>query len=132
MPSTATSCQTLPEPDPQAATRDLVMVNDQIMADGTSKAQEQLPPEATNYQVVVGDIPIEPSGFQARAGLLAELDRASAQVSVIHSVTGLHGLGATQLAAAYARAKLAAGWRLVAWVNGTDTGSLLSGTGCGG
>ena len=65
--------------------------------------------------------------FPNRAGLLAELDHASAQVSVIHSVTGLHGLGSTQLAAAYARAKLAAGWRLVAWVNGADTSSLLAG-----
>ena len=111
--------------DVQAATRDL-MVNDQVTADGTSKAQEPLPPEATNHQVVVGDIPMEPSCFQSRAGLLAELDRAGAQVSVIHSVTGQHGLGATQLAAAYARAKLAAGWRLVAWVNGADTGSLLA------
>ena len=62
-----------------------------------------------------------------RVGLLAELDRASARVSVIHARTGQHGLGTTQLAAAYARAKLAAGWRLVAWVNGADTSSLLAG-----
>ena len=33
--------------DVQAATRDL-MVNDQVTADGTSEAQEPLPPEATN------------------------------------------------------------------------------------
>ena len=112
--------------DVQAATRD-VMVNDQVTADGMAEAQEPLPPEATNHQVVVGDIPVEPSCFRSRADLLAELDRASAQVSVIHAVTGLHGLGATQLAAAYARAKLAAGWRLVAWVNGADTGSLQAG-----
>jgi len=92
----------------QAAIRDLT-VNDQVTADGTSKAQEPLLPEATNYQVVVGDIPMEPSSFRPRADLLTKLDRARAQVSVIHAVTGLHGLGATQLAAAYARAKLAAG-----------------------
>jgi hypothetical protein len=103
------------------------MVNGQGTAEDTSNAQEPLPPEATNHQVVVGDIPVEPSGFRPRAGLLAELDRASAQVSVIHAATGLHGLGATQLAAAYARAKLTEGWRLVAWVNGADTGSLLAG-----
>jgi RNA polymerase sigma factor (sigma-70 family) len=110
----------------QAATRDL-MISDQGRADGTSQAREPLSPEATNYQVVVGDIPMEPPCFQPRAGLLTELDRASAQVSVIHAATGLQGLGATHLAAAYARTKRAAGWRLVAWVNGADTGSLLTG-----
>ena len=107
-------------------TRDL-MVNDQITADGTSRAQDPVPPEATDNQVVVGDIPMEPLGFRSRAGLLAELDRANAQVSMLHALTGLQGLGTTQLAAAYARAKLAAGWRLVAWVNGADTVSLLAG-----
>ena len=75
----------------------------------------------------MGDIPVEPPGFRPRVGLLADLDRAGARVSVIHARTGQHGLGATQLAAAYARAKLEAGWRLVAWVNGADIGSLLAG-----
>jgi RNA polymerase sigma factor (sigma-70 family) len=112
--------------DVQVATHDL-MINDQDTGDGTSKAHEPLLAETTSGHVVVGDIPVEPSCFQPRAGLLAELDRAGAQVSVIHSVKGQHGLGATQLAAAYARAKLAADWRLVAWVNGADTGSLLAG-----
>ena len=113
------------EPAPAAA-RDL-MVSDQVAANGTAEAQQPLPPGAANHQVVVGDIPVEPSCFRSRAGLLAELDRDSAQASVIHAMTGLHGLGASQLAATYARAKLAAGWRLVAWVNGADTGSLRAG-----
>src|SRR4051812_25973830 len=103
------------------------MISDQITVGGTSEAQGPLQSDATDHQVVVGDIPMEPPCFRSRAGLLAELDRAIAQVSVIRAVTGLHGLGTTQLAAAYARAKLAAGWRLVAWVNGADTGSLLAG-----
>ena len=102
-------------------------VSRQPAAGAQPEAQEPLPPEAASHQVVVGEIPVEPPGFQPRAGLLAELDRAGARVSVIHAGTGLHGLGATQLAAAYARAKLEAGWRLVAWVNGADTGSLLAG-----
>ena len=101
------------------------MVSDQVTADDTSKAQEPLPPEATNHQVVVGNIPMKPSSFQSRAGLLAELDRANAQVSVIHAVTGLHGLGTSQLAAAYARAKLAAGWRLAAWPGSRPAGASM-------
>jgi RNA polymerase sigma factor (sigma-70 family) len=103
------------------------MVNDQITADGTSQAQQPLPSEAMDHPIVVGDIPMEPLGFQSRSGLLAEFDRASARVSVIHARTGQRGVGTTQLAAAYARAKLEAGWRLVAWVNGADTSSLLAG-----
>jgi len=85
------------------------------------------PRDAATHQVVVGNIPGEPSGFRPRVGLLAELDRGGARVSVIHPAIGLHGVGATQLAAAYAREKLAAGWRLVAWVNSSDTSSLQAG-----
>ena len=71
-----------------------------------------------------GEIPWEPPGFLPRADLLAELDRPGARVLVLHAVSGA---GATQLAAAYARARLAQGWRLVAWVSARDTGSLLGG-----
>ena len=91
------------------------------------KAQEPRPPEAASHQVVVGDIPPEPPGFRSRADLLAKLDRTEARVLVIYPAAGLLGLGTTQLAAAYARAKLAAGWRLVAWVNAAETGSLQAG-----
>jgi RNA polymerase sigma factor (sigma-70 family) len=115
------------ERDVDPAAPDL-MVSRQLAARVQSDAHGPLPPKVVaSHQIVAGDIPVEPPGFRPRVGLLAELDRAGARVSVIHAVTGRRGLGTTQLAAAYARARLEAGWRLVAWVNGTDTGSLLAG-----
>jgi tetratricopeptide (TPR) repeat protein len=83
------------------------------------------PARDRKWQVVVGDIPQVPPGFQPRAGLLAELDRGRGPV--IRAVTGIQGAGKTQLAAAYARAKLAAGWRLIAWVNAADPVVLQAG-----
>ena len=80
--------------------------------------------EAASDQLVVGDIPREAPGYQPRPHLLAELDRVNQGVQLL---TGTLGAGSTQLAAAYARAKLAAGWRLVAWVNAENTANLLAG-----
>jgi tetratricopeptide (TPR) repeat protein len=77
---------------------------------------------------VVGDLPQEPAGFQPRADLLAELDAPSwGRVSVVHAVTGMRGVGKTQLAAAYARARLDEEWRLVAWVNAEASAGVLGG-----
>jgi hypothetical protein len=73
---------------------------------------------------LAGGIPREPPGFVSRANLLAELDRPG---SAVHAVSGMRGVGITQLAAEYARARLAEGWRLVAWVHAGDAGTLLAG-----
>jgi tetratricopeptide (TPR) repeat protein len=77
--------------------------------------------------VVVGDIPAEPLGYQPRTDLLTELDRAGQRDPVIHVMTGMPGAGKTQVAAGYARAMLAKGWRLVAWINAGNVSSLLAG-----
>ena len=79
-----------------------------------------------NDQVVVGDIPAQRAGFQPRPALLAQLNPARQGPSVV-VLTGTWGVGKTQLAAAYARARLAGGWRLIAWVNARDSESLLAG-----
>jgi tetratricopeptide (TPR) repeat protein len=77
--------------------------------------------------IVVGDIPREPPGFQPRPDLLAELDRTAAGTPAVHLLTGPPGAGKTQLAAAYARGRLAAHWRLIAWVDAGNAGTLLAG-----
>ena len=79
--------------------------------------------------VLVGEVPQEPVGYQPRPDLLAELDAPGPglQVRVVHALTGMRGVGKTHLAAAYARAKLAEGWRLVAWVDAEEPGTLLAG-----
>lgn len=103
------------------------MVSHQPAA-GTSEpcAADSLAWTAANGQVVVGDIPAQRSDLQPRRALLAQLNRASQEPSAV-ILTGTWGVGKTQLAAAYARVRLVAGWRLIAWVNARDSGSLIAG-----
>lgn len=82
---------------------------------------------AATDQLVIGTVLQQPPGFLPRPALLAQLNRARRQGPVVHVVTGMQGVGKTQLAAAYARAKLEMGWRMVAWVNARTSGSLLAG-----
>ena len=79
--------------------------------------------------VSVGEIPQEPLEFQLRADLLAALDAPGldSRVRVVCALAGMRGVGKTHLAAAYARAKLAEGWRLVAWVSAEELGGMLAG-----
>ena len=111
--------------DANIAGRDQFIAEQIIIS--VSPAEVALAKGQANSQVVVGDVPQEPPGFLARAELLAILDACGPGVLVVQAVTGMRGVGKTQLAAAIARAKLAEGWRLVAWVNAEDAASLAGG-----
>jgi len=87
----------------------------------------QLAPMPPIGQVVAGNVPQEPPAFQPRADLLDLLRAAGASVSMVRVLTGLRGVGKTQVAAAYARTCIDAGWRLVAWINAGDMAKVLDG-----
>ena len=76
---------------------------------------------------VVGHVPRSPSAFQPRDDLLALLRAGDGETPAVHVITGPPGAGKTQLAAAYARKDIAAGWPLVAWVDASDPFSVLAG-----
>lgn len=76
--------------------------------------------------VAVGKIPAEPVHFVAREQLrLLAQSAATSRVSVV--VTGMRGVGKTQLAAAYAREAIDSGIGLVGWVDAETDGALLEG-----
>jgi tetratricopeptide (TPR) repeat protein len=80
-------------------------------------------------QIVVGDIPAQAVAWQERSGLLDRLHtRASAErLAVVAAVTGQRGVGKSQVAARYARQRVAEGWPLVAWMNAETEVGLLTG-----
>jgi hypothetical protein len=84
-------------------------------------------PGSRSDPVRFGAIPVPLRIIEPREGLL-NLLRASAganPVTVVCAVTGLRGVGKTQLAAEYARDRIDAGWSLVAWIDAEQPTQMI-------
>ncbi|MFB9681669.1 tetratricopeptide repeat protein [Streptosporangium vulgare] len=80
-------------------------------------------------QIVEGDIPRQPPGFQPRAELVKYLAEqvAARGAAVVCALTGTPGVGKSVLAASYAWACQAARWPVVAWIAAESQEQILTG-----
>ncbi|MGI5292800.1 tetratricopeptide repeat protein [Nonomuraea polychroma] len=96
---------------------------------GNVAITQAVPAEQDGEQIVEGDIPAQPPGFQLREELLQRLHAraGAAGAAVVSAVTGTPGVGKTLLAASYAWACQAARWPVVVWIPAETTEQITAG-----
>jgi tetratricopeptide (TPR) repeat protein len=119
--------ETHAEPDVHVAPHDLTIGDRSSAGAEEPHAGQPLARTMASDRLAVGNIPAQRPGFQPRPALVAPLTPASEGTPAVQVLIGTPGVGKTQLAAAYARARLAAGWRLVAWIDAENARSLEAG-----
>ena len=75
--------------------------------------------------IIFGEIPAECSAFSDRRNFQDALLHSSTESPNIYVITGIRGVGKTQLAAYVARQRIVEGWRLVAWISAEDDDQLI-------
>jgi tetratricopeptide (TPR) repeat protein len=89
--------------------------------------ESHLPTASAAGPLVVGDVPQAAPEFLPRTDLADRLARSRPGAPVAQVITGMPGVGKTQIAAQYARSCIDARWRLVAWINSLDLAQVLNG-----
>ncbi|GAA4966095.1 FxSxx-COOH system tetratricopeptide repeat protein [Nonomuraea thailandensis] len=108
-------------------------------AAGDQTINHHYPPRPEPGQIVEGDIPQRPPGFQPRPQLRQRLidllgglepdgqESADGGAAVICALAGTPGVGKTLLAASYAWACQAARWPVIAWIAAESTDQIVTG-----
>ena len=86
-------------------------------------------PQPEPSPIVIGNVPQRPPAFQPRESILDLIHHKNSGpgIRVIHAVTGMRGVGKTQIAAAYARYCIDEKWRLVSWIGANTVATTIDG-----
>lgn len=87
------------------------------------------PARAAPGQLVIGEIPREPTAFQGRPHTAQAIEQVltAGGIAVVCALAGRRGVGKTQLAGAVARARIYQGCPLVGWVTADTIDLMLTG-----
>ena len=90
------------------------------------RADETSIPPGSAGQLIMGDVPQEPPAFDIRTEIFNRLAVPPSQLRIF-VVTGMRGVGKSQLVGALARKRIAERWRITAWLNAQNEAHIVVG-----